>query len=219
MRIPRVQSFSFLLAIIILVPCASFASNTSPEVPVVDGGIGPCRADFTVKDEAGKPIYDAKIKVTLRYGIFNKRKMDLEIGTNSDGKARIIGLPDSPKKPLEFQIKSGTVSKSVEDDPSANCTAVYEVTLSVHEALDSWRLFIYVPAAVNILAASSVLSPEVRNDSKGDLKIHDALNDSFPAFVHRGGGSNSDTRNRRPAWPAAHLSHHRHWAVQLLALA
>jgi len=132
MRIPRVHSFSFLLAIIFLVPCASFAGNTSPEVPVVDGGIGPCRADFTVKDEAGKPIYDAKIKVTLRYGIFNKRKMDLEIGTNSDGKARIIGLPDSPKKPLEFQIKSGTVSKSVEDDPSANCMAVYEVTLSVH---------------------------------------------------------------------------------------
>jgi hypothetical protein len=31
-------------------------------------------------------------------------------------------------------------------------------------------LFIYIPAAVNILAASSVLSPEVRNDSKGDLK-------------------------------------------------
>ena len=132
MRILRVGSFSFLVTIIFLVPWASFAGNTSPEVPVVDGGIGPCRADFTVKDEAGKPIYDAKIKVTLRYGIFNKRKMDLEIGTNSDGKARIIGLPDSPKKPLEFQIKSGTITKSVEDDPSTNCTAAYEVTLSVH---------------------------------------------------------------------------------------
>jgi hypothetical protein len=132
MRISRVQFIPFLVAIIFLAPCASFAVNDSPEIPVVDGGIGPCRADFTVKDEAGKPIYNATIKVTLRYGIFNKRKMDLEIGTNSDGKARIIGLPDSPKKPLEFQIKSGTVTKSVEDDPSTNCTAVYEVTLSVH---------------------------------------------------------------------------------------
>ena len=132
MQIPRVRSIPFLLAIIVLAPCAPFAANNSPEVPVVDGGIGPCRADFTVKDEAGKPIYNATIKVNLRYGIFNKRKMDLEIGTNSDGKARIIGLPDSPKKPLEFQIKSGTVTKSVEDDPSTNCTAVYEVTLSVH---------------------------------------------------------------------------------------
>ena len=132
MRISKVRSFLLLLAIIFLAPCASFAAKNSTEVPVVDGGIGPCRADFTVRDEAGKPIYNATIKVTLRYGIFNKRKMDLEIGTNSDGKARIIGLPDSPRKPLEFQIKSGTVSKSVEDDPSANCTAVYEVTLSVH---------------------------------------------------------------------------------------
>ena len=130
MRIPKVRSL--LSAIIFLAPCALFAANNSPEVPVVDGGIGPCRADFTVKDETNKAIYNATIKVTLRYGIFNKRKMDLEIGTNSDGKARIIGLPDSPKKPLEFQIKSGTVTKSVKDDPSTNCTAVYEVILSVH---------------------------------------------------------------------------------------
>ena len=132
MRIAKVRSFPLLWTIILFASCASVAANNSTEVPVVDGGIGPCRADFTVKDEAGKPIYNATIKVTLRYGIFNKRKMDLEIGTNSDGKARIIGLPDSPKKPLEFQIKSGTVSKSIGDDPSTNCTAVYEVTLSVH---------------------------------------------------------------------------------------
>jgi hypothetical protein len=133
MRIPTGRSIRFLCAVIFLTPCTPLlANNNSTEVPVVDGGIGSCKADFTVKDEAGKPIYDAKIKVTLRYGFFNKRKTDLEVGTNGDGKARIIGLPDSPKKPLEFQIKSGTVTKSVEDDPSANCTAVYEVTLSVH---------------------------------------------------------------------------------------
>jgi hypothetical protein len=133
MRIPKARFIRFLCAIILLTPSAPLlANNNSTDVPVVDGGIGTCRADFTVRDEAGKPIYDAKIKVTLRWGFFNKRKLDLEIGTNGDGKARVIGLPDSPKRPLEFQIKSGTVTKSVEDDPSANCTAVYEVTLSVH---------------------------------------------------------------------------------------
>jgi hypothetical protein len=134
MGIPKVRSIRFLSTIIFLflAPSAPLLANNSTEVPVVDGGIGSCRADFTVKDEAGKPVYNATIKVTLRYGIFNKRKMDLEIGTNSDGKARIIGLPDSPKKPLEFQIKSGTIGKSVEDDPSTNCNAVYDVTLSVH---------------------------------------------------------------------------------------
>jgi hypothetical protein len=133
MPIPKVRFIRLLSAIVFLAPSAPLlANNNSTDVPVVDGGIGTCRADFTVKDEAGKPIYDAKIKVTLRWGFFNKRKLDLEIGTNGDGKARITGLPDSPKKPLEFQIKSGTITKSIEDDPSANCTAVYEVTLSVH---------------------------------------------------------------------------------------
>jgi len=108
-------------------------ANNAPEVPVVDGGLGSCRADFTVKDEAGKPIYNAKIDVTLKSGgLFSRRKTELEVGTNSDGKARFTGLPDSPKKPLEFQIKSGTVSKAVTDDPSTSCNAVYEVTLSVH---------------------------------------------------------------------------------------
>src|SRR5229473_3519979 len=132
MRTPKTRSFPFMCAIAFLALCAPLAADDTPDVPVVDGGLGSCRADFTVKDEAGKPIYNAKVKVTLRYGIFNKRRMDLEIGTNSDGKARIIGLPDSPRKPLEFQITSGTVSKSVEHDPSSNCSAVSEVTLSVH---------------------------------------------------------------------------------------
>jgi hypothetical protein len=132
MRIPNALSIRLLGAIVFLAPCTPVLANNSPEVPVVDGKVGSCKADFTVKDEAGKPIYNATIKVTLKYGLFNKRRMDLEIGTNSDGKARIIGLPDSPRKPLEFQITSGTVSKSVEHDPSSNCSAVYEVTLSVH---------------------------------------------------------------------------------------
>ena len=132
MRSRQVRTIAFLCAIDFLAMCATLLANNSPEVPVVDGKIGSCQADFTVKDEAGKPIYNATIKVTLKYGLFNKRRMDLEIGTNSDGKARIIGLPDSPKKPLEFQITSGTVSKSVDDDPSTNCKAVYEITLSVH---------------------------------------------------------------------------------------
>jgi len=126
-----VRSIRFLYAIVFLVLCTPVVANNSPEVPVVDGGIGSCRADFTVKDGAGKPIYNANIKVTLKYGFFSVRKTELEVGTNSDGKARFTGLPDSPKKPLEFQIKSGTVSKSVTDDPSANCNAVYEVILSV----------------------------------------------------------------------------------------
>ena len=128
---PQVRFSRFIWAIVLFVLCTPVRANDPPEIPVVDGGIGTCRADFHVTDEAGKPIYNAKIHVTLKYGFFNARKTELEVGTNSDGKARFTGLPNSPKKPLEFEIKSGTVSKSVTDDPSANCSASFDVTLSV----------------------------------------------------------------------------------------
>jgi hypothetical protein len=112
--------------------CGGLVAANSPEVPVVDGGLGSCRADFTVKDGSGKPIYDAKIHVTIKYGFLSKRKTELEVGTNSDGKARFTGLPNFSKKPLEFSIKSGTVSATVTDDPSDNCNATFDVTLTVH---------------------------------------------------------------------------------------
>src|SRR6266446_9436812 len=127
MRSKKMLSLAFLCAIVFLAPCTPVLANNSPEVPVVDGALGSCRADFTVKDEAGKPIYNAKIHITLKYGFLNKRKTELEVGTNSDGKARVTGLPNLPKRPLEFEIKSGDLSATVTDDPSANCNAVFNV--------------------------------------------------------------------------------------------
>lgn len=107
-------------------------AQKAQEIPKIDGGVGACRADFTVRDGEKKPIYNAQISVQLRYGFMNMRKTDLQVGTNSDGKARFTGLPNFPKKPLAFHIKSGTVSKTVTDDPETNCNAVYDVVLTVH---------------------------------------------------------------------------------------
>ncbi|HUL17232.1 MAG TPA: hypothetical protein VLV88_14640 [Terriglobales bacterium] len=100
------------------------------DVPVVDGGLGACKADFTVKDGEGKPIYNAKINVLIKYGFFSMRKTQLEAGTNSEGKARFTGLPERVKKPLEFVIKSGNVSSTVTDDPGEKCEAVFDVKLT-----------------------------------------------------------------------------------------
>ena len=108
------------------------AATKGQEIPTIPGDVGSCRADFTVRDGEKKPIYNAQISVQLRYGFMNMRKTDLQIGTNSDGKARFTGLPNFPKKPLAFHIKSGTISKTVTDDPSTNCNAVYDVVLTVH---------------------------------------------------------------------------------------
>ena len=121
-----------LCALVLLTACGWSRAANAPEVPEVKADIGPCKADFTVKDETGKPLYNAKIAVQIRYGFMSFRKMDLEVATNSDGKARVSGLPEATKKPLEFVIKSGTVSHTVTDDPSATCNATYDVTLSVH---------------------------------------------------------------------------------------
>jgi hypothetical protein len=132
MRLWQFRPVLFLCAILVLTPFGGPFGADSPEVPVVDAGLGSCRADFVVKDSAGKPIFNAKVSLTIKYGFLNKRKTQVEVGTNSDGKARVTGLPNLPKKPLEFFIKSGTVSTSVTDDPETNCNAVFEVTLKVN---------------------------------------------------------------------------------------
>ncbi|HEY6269695.1 MAG TPA: hypothetical protein VIX11_15435 [Candidatus Acidoferrum sp.] len=132
MRLWRVRAILLLGAILVSTLGEGTTTADSPEVPVVDAGLGSCRADFLVKDGADKPIFNAKISLTIKYGFLNKRKSEVEIGTNSDGKARVTGLPNLPKRPLDFSIKSSDVSTTVTDDPSTNCNAVFNVTLTVH---------------------------------------------------------------------------------------
>ena len=99
------------------------------EVPVINGGVGSCSATFTVKDVDKKPIYNAKIEVVIRYGFLGLHKNELQIGTNSDGKARVIGLPEKVKKPLEFRISSGDLYSTVEVNPTIKCDSTLEVVL------------------------------------------------------------------------------------------
>ena len=132
MRFGKGSRIRFFGPAIFLSLCGGLLAAQAPQIPSVDGALGSCRADFTVKDGADKPIYNAKIHVLIKYGFFSKRKTDLEVGTNSDGKASVTGLPNMPKKPLEFSIKSGPVEKTVTDDPSENCNAKFDVTLTVH---------------------------------------------------------------------------------------
>lgn len=107
----------------------SLATAHAADVPVIKGELGPCSADLTVTDSASKPLYDAKIHVAVRYGFMNKRKTDLEIGTNNDGKARVEGLPDKVKRPLEFQIRHEQLAKSLTHDPAVDCHANITVVL------------------------------------------------------------------------------------------
>ncbi len=111
---------------------ASPASPASPDpksIPVIDGGVGPCSADFTITDNAGAPIYAAKIDVHLAYGFMYLRKLDLEVSTNVDGKARFTGIPDRLKRGLMFHASEGDRAGEAFDDPAATCKAQLTIAL------------------------------------------------------------------------------------------
>jgi hypothetical protein len=103
-------------------------------IPVVDGAIGSCSADFTVTDAAGAPVYAADIRVHIAYRFMNLHKLDLEVGTNADGKARFIGLPDNSKQGLFFRASESDREASAFDDPSKTCKA--EFTLALRKKAD-----------------------------------------------------------------------------------
>ena len=109
------------------------AQNTPPvdpkTIPIIDGAIGPCSADFIVNDASGAPVYAAKISVHIAYGLMNLHKLDLEVGTNAAGKARFTGLPDKPRQGLFFRASEGDREASAFDDPSKTCKAQFTLTL------------------------------------------------------------------------------------------
>src|SRR5207244_9898140 len=67
--------------LLLLLSGISVAADTQ-EIPVVNAGLGPCSVDFTVEDGSHKPLYDAKINVTIRYGFLSKRRTRSEEHTS-----------------------------------------------------------------------------------------------------------------------------------------
>lgn len=99
-----------------------------PELSTISARLGICTADFTVTDADGKPVYAATVHVRIRYGFLSLKRMDLEVGTNSDGKARVEGLPLGGRR-LTYDITSNTRKTTVEQDLTNNCHAIYQVSL------------------------------------------------------------------------------------------
>jgi hypothetical protein len=123
---------SLIVASISIFAVSSFSAPQAPgsaDIPVVKGGAGTCSADFVVTDPSGKGIYDAKIRILIQYRFMALHKLDLTVGTNYEGKARIEGLPEQIKKTAEFKISHGGQSKSLSFDPEDNCHPKLEVVL------------------------------------------------------------------------------------------
>jgi hypothetical protein len=94
-------------------------------VPVMDGEAGPCSVAFTVTDEKGVPVYDARIRVKMRYGFAGVKHLDLEAATNVDGKTLIKGLPQKVKGDiLYFHGTQGNREGSATYDPAKNCGGI-----------------------------------------------------------------------------------------------
>jgi hypothetical protein len=118
------------LAIASLLVAPLIAQTADPHsIPAVDAALGSCSADFTINDDAGKPVYAAKIEVRVAYGFMSAHKLDLEVGTNVDGKARFTGLPGDLKHGLFFRASESDRTGTAFADPSKTCKSQFTVTL------------------------------------------------------------------------------------------
>jgi hypothetical protein len=124
------MAFWLLATLVLFAAGGRLTAGGAVDVPSVSAGMGSCTADFTVVDPGNKPVYDAKIHVKMKYGFMSKRDSDLQVGTNSDGRAHIEGLPNKIKKPpLEYTIQSGDATQTVSNDPAADCHPYFNVML------------------------------------------------------------------------------------------
>jgi hypothetical protein len=107
----------------------STAAPQQQQIPVIDGGLGPCSVDITVKRPGGKVVDAAKVTVHIAYGFLNVRRLDLEVPTNNQGKARITGLPNNLKHGLLLHGYKDNLLGTAFVDPSKNCEARHEMVL------------------------------------------------------------------------------------------
>ena len=122
---------SFCVCGAVLLAFVGLALSQSPEKPAtVDGGLGRCSLEVTVIGADAKPVYAATVSVHIAYGFGGFHKLDLEVGTNAEGKAKFTGLPSRVRRPpLEFAATKDDLSGTLDYDPATECVALRKITL------------------------------------------------------------------------------------------
>lgn len=111
-------------------PVSQASSAAVQQIPVMDGGAGPCSLELTVTTADGRPADGATIKVHIAYRFGGLHRLDLTAGANADGKVRFIGLPSQVHQPpLEFQASKGLLVGMVAYDPVEECQAKHGLML------------------------------------------------------------------------------------------
>ena len=95
--------------------------NPSEKVPEISGNLGGCSVEIHVIDSAGKPVYGAQVSVHIRYGFGGFHRLDLQVGTNTDGLARFVGLTERARMPLSFYADYHGCETVVPVDLRQNC--------------------------------------------------------------------------------------------------
>lgn len=137
------QTIGLLWAALAIAGCCAQTNspaNAQPapadqSIPVLDGGAGPCSAEFTVTTADGKPAAAAKVKVHIAYRFGGLHKLDLEASTNSDGKVKFTGLPSRVRRSeLEFAATKDDSVGAARVDPAKECQAKREIKLEKQSA-------------------------------------------------------------------------------------
>jgi hypothetical protein len=119
-------------------PVTRQPGQPAQKVPVMDGGAGSCSLELTIFTADGKPVYAATIKVHIAYGFAGIRRLDLEAGTNAEGKVKFIGLPTRVHRPpLEFQASKGPLVGMATYNPDSECEAKHDIVLDMPKPLTS----------------------------------------------------------------------------------
>jgi hypothetical protein len=124
---PSFLALAVATAFALALSSTALAQANPHSVPTVDAGLGPCSADLTITDTENKPVYNAKIEVRVQYGVFHR--MDLEVATNVDGKARFAGIPTNTRRGLLYRASQGDRSGNAFQDPSNKCNAQFTIVL------------------------------------------------------------------------------------------
>lgn len=111
-------------------PSTSSTGSTAPDVPVIDGGLGPCSLELQVNDGKGQPVVSADVKVHISYGFRGLRKMDLEANTTTSGRVKFTGLPAKVHDPpLEFRASKDQLVGLATYNPASECQARHDIIL------------------------------------------------------------------------------------------
>jgi hypothetical protein len=121
-----------LVLVVGSLPTLAQSSQTPPAqpVPAIDGGVGPCSLELTVTTADGKPAAAASVKVHITYRFGGFHKLDLEAGTNAEGKVKFTGLPSRVRRPpLEFHASKDQSLGTATFDPATECQAKRDIIL------------------------------------------------------------------------------------------